>query len=97
MEDTTVTIAAITADRVSNRNAQLTSKLPETIQRMTSTSLGCPNKATWIKAITAKTAASNSAPVVTQRAALSLIQGPNRPAVRAPSSGRNTIAEYIRA
>jgi hypothetical protein len=66
--------------------------LPETIQRITSISLGWPHKATWMNPITAKTAASNSAPVVTQRAALSPIQGPNRPAIRAPSSGRKTIA-----
>ena len=92
-----MTIAAITADRVSKRSAQLTSKLPDTIQRITSMSLGGPDKTTWTQAITASTAASNSAPVVAQRAARSPIQGPNRPAVRAPSRGRKTIAEYIRA
>ena len=44
--DTKVTMATITADRVSKRNAQLTSKLPDTIHRMTSISRAWPNIAT---------------------------------------------------
>ncbi len=96
MVDTTVTTSTITAVRVSQRRAQFASKLPDAIQVSTSTVKVRPPIATSQKATNANTEETIMAPQVTICAPRSPMTRPPKPAIRAPTSGRKTIAEYIR-
>src|SRR5258708_14059587 len=94
---TSDTIATMTADSVSRRNAQATSNEPETIQVKMSMVRPAPPSATSQNITMPSTAASDIAPQVTSWAARSPIRRPPRPAMIAPISGRKTIAAYTRS
>ncbi len=83
----------ITAVSVSILKAQATSSSPEVIQRsMAMCAVSCP-KPTRQNTIQDSTQEVSRKPVVISSEARTPMRRPNSPAMRAPSPGRNTMAE----
>ena len=96
MVDTPVTTISMTAVRVSNLSAQEASIDPEEIQVNSSTVTGLPPSATSKNAMIESPSAPNMPAQVTSCAGRSPMARFPKPAMRLPSSGRKTIAAYIR-
>src|SRR5512135_3308135 len=92
MAETTVTTITITALRLSNLSAHSTCSLPASMKVKSGVTNSLPPIATWKNRITPSTPDMHMAAQVTNCAPRSVIQRPKKPAMTAPSSGRNTAA-----
>src|SRR5260370_25897670 len=97
MGDTAVTTATMTARSASKRNAHCTCKSPVSIQVKRSVPRVWPPSATSATRMIPNTAARLMPTQVMSCAPRSPIQRPQKPAMNAPSSGRQTAALATRS